>query len=338
MENNPLFAEDQDSHAAAETTEDHALEPLKEIARTNAIDEVMAEELIADFADTIRQAVEWKRKALAITVTDASQVFEMAAAKALGKEIQQARIAVENNRKAKKEQYLRKGKAVDGMANVIFSLIVPLEKHLKTQINFVKIQEEKVEADRRAAADKLLAEQEAADRQAEEQRIKDQAIENARLKQEAEEREAKAAADRAEAARKLKEQEDAAAEQKRKADAKLKKTRDAAAAKVKATQDEADAKAAKERAYQAEKDAAAEREREQIRTSEQAAADAERREAFAEAEKKRLAAIAEAEEKAQLEAEERERVHQEELRQARQVKCPECGHEFDSAEHKAVTG
>jgi hypothetical protein len=41
-----------------------------------------------------------------------------------------------------KEQALREGKAVDGIANVLKALIVPLEEHLDKQERFVEIRAE----------------------------------------------------------------------------------------------------------------------------------------------------------------------------------------------------
>jgi hypothetical protein len=49
------------------------------------------------------------------------------------------RVEVEKTRKDLKEQSLREGKAIDGMANIIKALIIPIEEHLEKQEKFAEI-------------------------------------------------------------------------------------------------------------------------------------------------------------------------------------------------------
>lgn len=92
------------------------------------------------------QAQEWLEIAKTLQVTDVSQVDIMKKAKDTRKALRDIRIALEARRKELKEESLRKGKAIDGVANVLKGLISPIEEYLEEQENFVKIQQEKEKA------------------------------------------------------------------------------------------------------------------------------------------------------------------------------------------------
>lgn len=95
------------------------------------------------FMPYFKQAEEWKNKAKDIMVTDESQVEEMKIARESRLALKNIRCDVEKKRKSLKEESLRYGKAVDGMANVIKFLIAPIENHCKEQEEFVRIRQEK---------------------------------------------------------------------------------------------------------------------------------------------------------------------------------------------------
>ncbi len=336
---------------------------LQVLVDESGLDSTKARILMDNFSDAFDKAAEWELQAQQLVVTNAFQVSIQRMAKVLRLEIRKVRLEVENTRKSLKEQALREGKAIDGIANVLKALMVPLEEHLDKQENFIKYENQALAEQARIEADRLLAEKIESERVAEEKRIADQAAENTRLKLEAEAREKAAEAERAEAARKraleearaaaerkaalalLAEEREAAAEQQRQADAALQKERDDAAAKADAAQKESDAKAAEAVRVADEKARLEEEERERVRIKEQGQLNANLKDAVLKAARDKQAAIEEAEKKAGIEAEEREREHQEELRisnenaekelaKSRQVKCPQCGTQFDSAEHK----
>lgn len=142
---------------------------LQVLVDKSGLDSTKANILLENFQDAFKKAAEWELQAKAIVVTDASQEPEMALARTLRLEIKSVRTDVERTRKSMKEQALREGKAIDGIANVLKALMEPLESYLKTQEKFVEIQEEKAEAERRALADKLLEEKIEADRIAQEE-------------------------------------------------------------------------------------------------------------------------------------------------------------------------
>lgn len=92
------------------------------------------------------QAQQWKEKADGLVVSDSGQVELIKQAREARLALKNIRVDVEKKRKELKEESLRKGKAIDGMANVIKYLIQPIEKHLQDQEDFPKIQEAKIKA------------------------------------------------------------------------------------------------------------------------------------------------------------------------------------------------
>lgn len=87
------------------------------------------------------QADEWVTKAKTLKVTDESQITEMTEARKARLALKDIRVNVEKKRKELKEESLRKGKAIDGMANVLKFLIEPVEEYLEKQEKFVEIRE-----------------------------------------------------------------------------------------------------------------------------------------------------------------------------------------------------
>lgn len=173
---------------------------LAQIVQTSGLEKAESQSIIEKFGSYEAIAKEWEDKAKAIVVTDASQTVEMEMAKVARKKFSDLRIDIEKSRKAMKEQSLRKGQAIDAIARFLVSLIAPIEEHLKTQEDFIKIQQAKrlaeleAEADRRIEAERIAKEK--AERE-EQERIR---VENERLRLEAEKRgkeiqEAKAKAD-----------------------------------------------------------------------------------------------------------------------------------------------
>lgn len=106
-----------------------------------------ASTLLAAFQPIFDQAEQLRVQANAINVTDATQVTEIKQARALRLQLKEARVKSEHVRKTLKEESLRKGKAIDGIANVIKFLIEPLEERLLQQEQFA----ERKEAERKAA-------------------------------------------------------------------------------------------------------------------------------------------------------------------------------------------
>jgi len=133
-----------------------------EETKVQALTVIDQSELSSDEASSLKNALlpyfeeadQWVNKAKAIVVTDASQIEVMMEARSTRLALKEIRVNVEKRRKELKEESLRKGKAIDGMANVLKFLIEPIEEHLEKQEKFVEIQEEKrkvqLEIDRKA--------------------------------------------------------------------------------------------------------------------------------------------------------------------------------------------
>lgn len=107
-----------------------------EIEKNTAID------LKNTFMPFFEEAEKWKNKAKDIVVTNIEQIEDIKLAREARLSLKSIRVDVEKTRKRLKEESLRKGKAIDGLANVIKYLITPIEEHLQKQEDFVKIQEE----------------------------------------------------------------------------------------------------------------------------------------------------------------------------------------------------
>lgn len=99
------------------------------------------------FNPLFEKAKEWKTKAEGIKVVDINDKDGMKAAREARLELKNIRVEVEKRRKDLKEESLLKGKAIDGIANVVKFLIVPLENYLEEQEKFAEVQEEKRLAD-----------------------------------------------------------------------------------------------------------------------------------------------------------------------------------------------
>lgn len=93
------------------------------------------------FGELFARAAQWKDRAMSIVVTDASQVEEMKVAREMRLALRAIRVEAERRRKELKAESLRKGKAIDGIANILKFMIEPLEEHLLAQEQFAERQE-----------------------------------------------------------------------------------------------------------------------------------------------------------------------------------------------------
>ncbi len=278
---------------------------LQVIVKESGLEPSKAQVLLDNFSGYFKLAAEWEQKAKTLVVTDESQWGEMKMAREGRLFLREKRIAIENTRKKLKEQSLREGKAIDGIANVLKALIVPIEEHLDAQEHFIENKKKAEEEARRLEAEKVLREKEEKERlekEAEERRIRE---ENERLKKEAEAREA------------------AAKKEREAAERKLAKERASAEAKLKAEREARERELAEERRK-------AEAERKAAEAKAQKEREAERKAAALEAEKIRQEAAA----KAKAEREAYEAKIAEERRKAATVTCPKCGHTWIREEAK----
>lgn len=265
---------------------------LVEIVKQSGLEQTKANFILDKFQDYFSMASEWEQKAKNIVVTNEKQTADMQMARTGRLFLREKRLLIENSRKELKEQSLREGKAIDGIANVLKALIVPIEEYLEKQEKFIEIQEEKKRELIRLEVEKKMEEERIAKEKAEQEERERIRLENDRLKKEAEEKEKALQAERA----------------------KVEAEKRAAEAKARAEQDrlnkEAEEKLAKERKIADDK------------------FKAEQAKAFAEVERVRKENEAKiAQERAERE---KERLEKERLEQElkNQIECPNCHHKF----------
>jgi len=159
---------------------------LTTLVQESGLEPTKAQYLLDHFSSYFAIAADWEVKARVITVTADTQVAEMKMAREGRLFLRAKRIEVENARKKLKEQSLRESKAIDGIANVLKALIVPIEEYLDEQEHFVEKKRALEDEARRIEALKALAEKlerERLEKEAEERRIRE---ENEKLRKETE--------------------------------------------------------------------------------------------------------------------------------------------------------
>jgi hypothetical protein len=87
-------------------------------AQTQGLAPDTATALRESFGPYFSRAKEWLEKGRAIQIKDATQVREMKLARECRLALREIRVECENTRKKLKEDSLRKGKAIDGFANI----------------------------------------------------------------------------------------------------------------------------------------------------------------------------------------------------------------------------
>ncbi len=123
----------------------------------SGVGEAVEQLLIERFTPFLEEAKGWKEKAESLVVTDISQVREMKMAREARLAIREVRINADKARKELKEDSLRYGRAVQGVYNVIESVIAPIEDHLLNQEKFKERYEQLLKAELRAEREKITA-------------------------------------------------------------------------------------------------------------------------------------------------------------------------------------
>ncbi len=131
-------------------TEPNKPNQLEIIVKDSGLEQTKAEVILHKFQNYFEMASEWERKARQIVVTDERQEFEIGQARAGRLLLKKKRLEIENTRKDMKEDALREGKAIDGIANVLKALIVPIEDYLEKQEMFAENKKKEREAPERS--------------------------------------------------------------------------------------------------------------------------------------------------------------------------------------------
>jgi hypothetical protein len=140
---------------------------LEIVVRESGLEQTKAQVILSKFQDYFALAADWENKAKTLIVSSVEQKAEMQMARAGRLFLRDKRLQVEKTRKELKEQALREGKAIDGIANVLKALIEPIESYLEKQERFVEIKQAEEAEQRRIEGERLLQEQEAARAKAE---------------------------------------------------------------------------------------------------------------------------------------------------------------------------
>ena len=95
---------------------------LQVIVEKSGLEPTKAKTILEKFQNYFEIAAEWEKKSKVIVVTKATQEADMKLARVGRLFLKEKRIAIEKTRKELKEQALREGKAIDGIANVLKAL------------------------------------------------------------------------------------------------------------------------------------------------------------------------------------------------------------------------
>jgi len=165
------------------------MDKLELIIKESKLEKTKADYILEKFKDYFSIASEWEKKAKTIKVVNENQIADMKMARIGRLELRQKRIDVENSRKKLKEDCIREGKTIEGIANVLKGLIIPIEKYLDNQEHFIENKQKaeaelkKLEHIKEIEAEKIEMER------LEAERLKKQRIENVKMKKEIEMRE-----------------------------------------------------------------------------------------------------------------------------------------------------
>lgn len=115
----------------------------QEIIQSGGLEVTTATQLREAFTEMFGKAERWIEQAKAIKVTEVSQVRDMKHARELRLSLKAVRCDAKIAHDRIKADALAKGKAIDGIFNVLKALVEPVEAYLQEQEDFAKIMEEK---------------------------------------------------------------------------------------------------------------------------------------------------------------------------------------------------
>lgn len=154
MKEKTLFGEIVEAEAVVVPIGATAKADIIEAVKREGVEESLALVIKSEFSGFFDAAKAMEARAKSLVITSLDQKDEMKQARKMRLELKNIRCAVEKKRKELKEDSVRRGKAIDGMSNVIKALVEPLELHLEAQEKFAK----NLEAEKKA---RIKAEREA---------------------------------------------------------------------------------------------------------------------------------------------------------------------------------
>lgn len=115
---------------------------VETVVRENGLALAPTHPIIVTFMPLCEQVRAFADQAQRINVTDATQINEMEKARDVRLSIRKVRIAAEKARKDFKEESLRTGRAIDGIAKLVSTVAEPAESRLQDMEDFAKRAEE----------------------------------------------------------------------------------------------------------------------------------------------------------------------------------------------------
>jgi hypothetical protein len=114
---------------------------LETVVTQSGLDPASAEALRLAFNPLFTAAADWSKRVNGLSVTDVSQKREMKLARESRLALKEIRCNADRQRKKLKEESLRRGKAIDGIYNVLEYLVTPLEEQLLAMEQFAERKE-----------------------------------------------------------------------------------------------------------------------------------------------------------------------------------------------------
>jgi len=114
---------------------------ISTVLSTSNLGTTKSQMLRDSFVKFFEEINEYEKSAKEISVTEETDKVGMKNARELRIKIAKVRTSAESTRKELKEQSLREGKAIDGIANVVKALTVPIEDYLEKQECFAEYAE-----------------------------------------------------------------------------------------------------------------------------------------------------------------------------------------------------
>ena len=111
---------------------------LEIVIKESGLEKSQGDVILESFTKFINQFNELESRAKAIVITDISQKQEMDRAREIRLALKDIRVSAEKTRVGLKEGIVRQGKAIDGVANIVKALIVPVEEYLESQEKFIE--------------------------------------------------------------------------------------------------------------------------------------------------------------------------------------------------------
>jgi len=112
--------------------------PFGEVFKTTGIGHGMQAVIVENFSEPYHKACSLRKAAGKVVVKDEKDTASMQAARELHAPVRDLRLSVEKTRKALKDESLRTGQAIDGVARILKDILAPMEESLLAAATFAE--------------------------------------------------------------------------------------------------------------------------------------------------------------------------------------------------------